>query len=88
MRTVKPKEPDATKYVDVIWEEATDTVQSGEKHFRKIDGDKQAYNFHLSEKSKARDMGIVLPNGISATDHDGFARDNKPDIGCYEYRPE
>ena len=88
LRTVKPKEPDATKYVDVIWEEATDTVQSGEKHFRKIDGDKQAYNFHLSEKSKARDMGIVLPNGISATDHDGFARDNKPDIGCYEYRPE
>ena len=88
LRTVKPKEPDATKYVDVIWEEATDTVQSGEKHFRKIDGDKQAYDFHLSEKSKARDMGIVLPNGISATDHDGFARDNKPDIGCYEYRPE
>ena len=88
LRTIKPKEIDAAKYVDVLWEEATDTVQSGEKHFRKIDGNKQAYDFHLSEKSKARDIGIALPNGISTTDHDGFARDEKPDVGCYEYRPE
>jgi len=88
LRTIKPKEIDAAKYVDVLWEEAADTVQSGEKHFRKIDGDKQAYDFHLSEKSKARDIGVALPNGISTTDHDGFARDEKPDVGCYEYRPE
>ena len=44
LRTIKPKELDAAKYVEVVWEEATDTVQSGEKHFRKIDGDKQAYD--------------------------------------------
>ena len=88
LRTIKPKAIDAAKYVDVLWEEAADTVQSGEKHFRKIDGNKQAYDFHLSEKSKARDIGIALPNGISTTDHDGFARDEKPDVGCYEYRPE
>ena len=88
LRTIKPKEIDAAKYVEVLWEEAADTVQSGEKHFRKIDGDKQAYDFHLSEKSKARDIGVALPNGISTTDHDGFARDEKPDVGCYEYRPE
>ena len=88
LRTIKPTEIDATKYIDVVWEEATDTVQSGEKHFRKIDGDKQAYDFHLSEKSKARDIGITLPNGLSTTDHDGFTRDATPDVGCYEYRPE
>lgn len=65
---------DETKYIEVKWEEATDTVGSGERHFRKIDSEKQYYDFHLSEKSKARDAGYVLANGTSAADHDGKTR--------------
>lgn len=85
LRTTKPKEMDETKYIEVKWEEATDTVGSGERHFRKIDSEKQYYDFHLSEKSKARDAGYVLANGTSVADHDGKTRSDVPDVGCYEY---
>lgn len=86
LRTMEPKELDANKFVSIQWEDPKDTIQSGEKHFIKIDADKQNYDFHLSEKSKARDIGYTLPNGTSKTDHDGVARDDKPDVGCYEFK--
>ena len=85
LRTGAPKEIDANIYKDVIWEDVKDTVQFGEKHFVRIDAEKQAYDFHLRDKSKAHDAGYVLGNGTSATDRDGKARTNTPDIGCYEY---
>lgn len=85
LRTKKPEKPDETRYLNVIWEEPADTMGTGMKHFRKIDAEKQFYDFHLSEKSIARNAGKALPNGMSGVDCDGLPRDEKPDIGCYEY---
>lgn len=85
LRKSKPKEINAQRYKNIIWEETTDTVSGGEKNFVKVDAEKQAYDFHLSEKSKARDAGVTLSLGISTTDRDGTTRSGNPDIGCYEY---
>ncbi len=74
---------------NIIWENAdsvdTDTVYGGEKNFRLVDYATQHFDFHLSGVSKA--IGAATADGDFAlpTDRDGNRRDDRPDIGCYEY---
>lgn len=86
LRTVVPDTIDSARYVNVVWEDVEDTTSCGEKHFRKVDADMQDYDFRLDSVSSARDAGVVLPRGYSDYDRLGLRRDDKPDLGCYEYQ--
>lgn len=86
LRTVAPDTIDSLHYANVIWENAEDTTQNGEKHFVKVDLNNQDYDFRLDSLSTARNAGKPLENGFSATDRNGLKRDDQPDIGCYEYQ--
>lgn len=71
-------------FTDVIWEEPSDTVSGGEKNFKLVDIEKQYYDFHLSGNSKA--IGTASVEHSTKTDRDGAERDEKPDMGCYEFK--
>lgn len=86
LRTIKPDSIDNNHYVKVWWENPKDTVRSGRKHFRKIDADKQYYDFHLDSVSSCIDSAQVWQVLDFVIDRDGNGRDGKPDIGCYEYQ--
>lgn len=86
LRTVLPDTVDTTRYVGVIWESVKDTANGGEKNFLDIDADKQYYDFRLDSLSRAVNAGTVLPHGYSDYDRLGLRRDDKPDIGAYEYQ--
>lgn len=87
IRTPKPTTADSTHFTNVVFENIKDTAAvTGEKHFMKIDADKQYYDFHLTKRSPAIDAGAPLPFPWSLTDRDGLKRDDRPDIGCYEHR--
>lgn len=86
LRTVIPDTIDTTRIMNVIWEDPKDTVNGGEKNFKDINADKQYYDFHLLKGSKAIDAGAVLPHDYSHADREGVLRDDKPDMGCYEYK--
>lgn len=75
----------AEHLTDVIYEDVEDTITDGEKNFRMIDTDDLKYDFRLVKKSKAVDAGAVLDDGYSVYDRLGIRRDDKPDIGAYEY---
>lgn len=85
LRTEKAE--DEENIINVIYEDIEDTATvSGEKNFVLVDIDKQRYNFHLKEKSLAVDSANIeysLPE-----DRDGKQRDERPDIGCYEFFKE
>lgn len=83
IRTPEVGEEDKPHFVDVIFEDVKDTVMYGIKHFVKIDGDKQYYDFHLRKESAA--IGAANPETSAKTDRDGRKRDETPDIGAYEY---
>ena len=87
MRTPEIKDEETAKYfVDIIWENVEDTVSGGEKNFKLVDINTQHYDFHLSERSKAINASNV--SFATKKDRDGNPRDEKPDIGCYEFRKE
>lgn len=86
LRTVKPKEIEEAHYRQVIWENAEDTTAFGRKNFVKVDYDKQYFDFHLDSVSHAIDSAAVSTDGWGSTDRDGLPRDERPDIGCYEYQ--
>ena len=79
-------EKSASFFTDIIWEEPEDTVYGGDKNFKLVDIDTQHYDFHLSDKSKA--IGAASTTYAPANDRDGKPRDDKPDMGCYEFREE
>ena len=84
LRTPRPETIDYSKMNYVWWEEPTDTVRGGAKNFRNIDGAKQFYDFRLDSVSTAIDSAYFW-SGFSETDRLGHTRDNKPDVGCFEY---
>lgn len=86
IRTPKIETEDSVFFKNVIFEDATDTTQTARKHFVKIDDQTYRYDFHLASESKA--INSAGPNSAEKTDHDGTARDEKPDIGAYEYVTE
>lgn len=83
---------DKERIVNVIWENADsvdiDSVSGGMKNFRLVDGNRQHYDFHLSEKSRAIGAAEKETGYGAATDRDGRRRDDEPDMGCYEFVPE
>ena len=83
LRTPKVTTADSAKFVNVLFENVKDTTTMGEKHFQKMDTDNLIYDFHLRDKSAAIDQAD--PKTSPADDHDGMKRDDKPDIGAYEY---
>ena len=86
LRTGEPETIDEAHYKGVIWENVKDTTAFGRKNFVKIDYDKQYFDFHLDSVSHAIDSAAVSPEGWGRTDRDGLPRDERPDIGCFEYR--
>ena len=77
---------------DVIWECAdsveVDTVSGGEKNFKLVDRQRQYFDFHLTDKSRAINAAMTEEGYGLPVDRDGKQRDGKPDIGCYEFVEE
>lgn len=86
MRTPRVETEDSLRFHDVVFEEYSDTTQGGKKHFVKIDTDNLRYDFRLSGTSAAIDSAD--PATATAADHDGIMRDERPDIGAYEYHAD
>lgn len=76
---------------NIIWENpdsvSVDTVSGGDKNFKLIDRNRQYFDFHLSNKSRAINAAASGEYSLP-TDRDGRHRDDKPDMGCYEYVDE
>ena len=84
MRTPEAEDEEQKKhFTNVVFEDVKDTISYGQKHFVKIDGDQQDYDFHLRKESAAIDK--ANPESATKTDRDGRSRDEKPDVGAYEY---
>lgn len=83
IRTPKPTTADSLKFVGVDYENVRDTTKYGRKHFVKIDTDKLSYDFRLDSVSSAIGKASVATS--LPTDRRGTARDDKPDIGAFEY---
>lgn len=84
IRTPKLTTKDSVNFVNVIFEDIKDTTCCGYKNFKKINTDNLRYDFHLDSISPAIDAGDKATSLLY--DHDGILRDDKPDIGCYEYK--
>lgn len=82
-----PAVEDAERIIDVIFEDVEDTASvQGYKHFKLVDLNTQHYDFHLDAHSPAVNKGSKdYPLG---NDRDGKARDDLPDIGCFELSEE
>lgn len=83
IRTPKVTTADSLRFENVIYEDLNDTLNSGRKHFVSINEDMLYYDFRLDSLSMAIDKG----NGALSVpaDHDGKRRDERPDVGAYEY---
>ena len=82
IRTPEITGDDGKHFTEVVFENPEDTTHAGQKHFVKVDGNQQDYDFHLSKASLAKDAAD--PTTSTATDHDGVLRDDTPDMGAYE----
>lgn len=80
---VKDDDKEGSNFIGCIFEDVKDTVSYGRKHFLLVDGDNQRYDFHLRKESAAVDSANVATS--TKSDHDGRQRDEKPDMGAYEY---
>lgn len=79
-----PKIEDDEVFANIVWEDPEDTTTVwGEKHFVLVNLNRQHFDFHLAENSKAIDLGD--PEYAIPLDRDGKPRDDKPDAGCYEF---
>lgn len=77
-----PEVDDTLAFVNVIWENVKDTTCAGEKNFVKIDTDVLRYDFHLSDKSKARSAANKL--WARPYDRDGIKPENDSiNMGCF-----
>ena len=83
MRT--PAVDDTLRFKNILWEDPEDTLTTGRKHFRLVNGDTQHYDFHLDSLSTAINRGDPL-NALPE-DRDGRQRDEQPDAGCFEFIP-
>jgi len=83
IRTPKVETDDSVHFVNVTFEQYDDTIKAGRKHFSKIDTENLRYYFQLDSISPAIDSAD--PATAMPTDRNGFLRDEKPDIGAFEY---
>lgn len=78
-----PAVEDAEHIIDVIFENVEDTASvQCDKHFKLVDINTQHYDFHLDSLSPAINKGSK--DYPVSNDRDGKARDDQPDIGCFE----
>jgi hypothetical protein len=78
-----PAVEDAEHIIDVIFEDVEDTASvQGDKHFKLVDINTQHYDFHLDSLSPAINKGSK--DYPVSDDRDGKARDDQPDMGCFE----
>lgn len=83
IRTPKIETDDSLKFVSVIFEDVKDTIVSGKKNFRLVDGKKQKYDFRLDSVSLA--IGLADKATAMPLDRKATRRDDQPDAGAYEY---
>lgn len=76
-------EDDEEHFVDVEFEDVADSEHYGIGHFVKIDANMQDYNFHLRKDAGA--IGKANPDTATKHDMEDVQRDDKPDVGAYEY---
>lgn len=84
IRTPAITSEDSIHFPHVVYENVKDTINGGKKQFLLVDENNLVYDFHLKGNSVAissADASTALP-----TDRDGLRRDDKPDIGAYEYK--
>lgn len=86
MRTPEPQEEHKAYFVDVIYEDTDNAEAGGEHNFIRVDIDSLRYDFRLADSSQAIDA--ANPQTALATDRDGLARGELPDMGCFERRKE
>ena len=86
IRTPKITTEDSIHFVNVIFEEYEDTVKTGRKNFVKIDSQNLRYDFRLDSISPA--INAADPVSAMPYDREGWRRDDKPDIGAYEFFKE
>ena len=84
LRTPRITTADSVRFVNVSFEDVKDTLTTGKKHFAKIDTKNLRYDFRLDSISPAID--VADPLTAMPLDRLGLPRDDKPDIGAYEYR--
>ena len=78
-----PAVEDAEHIIDVIFENVEDTASvQGDKHFKLVDINTQHYDFHQDSLSPAVNKGNK--DYPVSDDRDGKARDDQPDMGCFE----
>ena len=83
LRTPKVTTADSVRFTQVVFEDVADTTHCGDKHFANIDTDNLIYNFELSSLSSA--IGKANPQTALPTDRKGRKRDDKPDVGAFEW---
>lgn len=86
LRQDTSKLADAWRYVQCISEMRSDTGTVYTKMFKKIDTDSLQYNFKIVKGARIIDQASV--KSALPIDHDGRQRDDKPDMGAYEYIKE
>lgn len=86
IRTPKITSADSMRFVNVIYEDIKDTTSMGEKHFVKVDTENLIYDFRLDNVSAA--IGKANPLTALPDDRNGVKRDEKPDVGAFEYKQE
>ncbi len=83
IRTPKITTADSVHFTHVIYEELKDTTKFGQYHFRTFDTKNLIFDFRLKKTSAAVD---ALGTATLPYDRNGVLRDDKPDIGCFEYK--
>jgi len=86
IRTPVIETDDSVYFTNVIYEDIEDTLSTGRKHFVTFDTDNFIYDFSLDSVSIAIDKAGAersLP-----LDRKGLPRDERPDIGAYEFIQE
>ena len=79
IRTPAVETDDSVYFANVAYEDPEDTLTTGRKHFATFD----TYNFRLDSLSTAIDQAD--PATSLPLDRNGKTRDERPDIGAYEY---
>jgi hypothetical protein len=77
-----PRIDNDSLFINTLWE-SPDSIAAQVKNFKKIDTDNLYYDFRLDSLSRA--VGGASTKYSLPYDRLGVLRDDKPDIGCYEY---
>lgn len=77
---------DSVNFTNVVYEDVTDTLTAGRKHFAMFDTVNFIYDFRLDSVSTAIDK--ANPETALPLDRNGKSRGTKPDIGAFEFIKE